>query len=34
LVDLDEVKENIASIKEELKEVEKQMQKYLDELGL
>jgi type I restriction enzyme M protein len=34
LVDLDEVKENIASIKEELEEVEKQMQKYLDELGL
>jgi type I restriction enzyme M protein len=34
LVDLDEVKHNIASIKEELEEVEKQMQKYLDELGL
>ena len=34
IVDLDEVKENIAAIKEELKEVEAKMAKYLEELGL
>lgn len=34
IVDLDEVKENIAGIKEELAEVEAKMAKYLEELGL
>ncbi|MGE4342012.1 MAG: type I restriction-modification system subunit M [Bacilli bacterium] len=34
IVDLDEVKENIAAIKEELAEVEAKMAKYLEELGL
>jgi type I restriction enzyme M protein len=34
IVDLDEVKENIAAIKEELQEVEAKMAKYLEELGL
>lgn len=34
IVDLDEVKENIAAIKEELEEVEAKMAKYLDEMGL
>jgi type I restriction enzyme M protein len=34
LVDIDEVKENISKIEEELKEVKIQMNKYLDELGL
>lgn len=34
LVDLDEVKQNIANIKEELKEVESKMEQYLKELGL
>jgi len=34
LVDLDEVKENISNIKKELEEVEAQMKKYLEELGL
>ena len=34
IVDLDEVKENIAAIKEELEEVEVKMAKYLEELGL
>lgn len=34
LVDLEEVKANIKSIKVELEEVEEQMKKYLDELGL
>ncbi|MCH4202271.1 MAG: type I restriction-modification system subunit M [Bacilli bacterium] len=34
IVDLDEVKENIAVIKEELAEVEAKMAKYLEELGL
>ncbi|MCB5280149.1 MAG: type I restriction-modification system subunit M [Candidatus Cloacimonetes bacterium] len=34
IVDLDEVKENIAAIKEELEEVEAKMAKYLEELGL
>ncbi|SHJ48099.1 type I restriction-modification system subunit M [Tepidibacter formicigenes] len=33
-VDMDAVKENIANIKAELKEVEKQMAKYIEELGL
>jgi type I restriction enzyme M protein len=33
-VDMDEVKENIANIKAELKEVEAEMEKYLKELGL
>lgn len=33
-VDLDAVKENIANIKQELQEVEAQMEKYLKELGL
>jgi len=34
LVDMDAVKENIANIKRELQEVERQMEKYLEELGL
>jgi type I restriction enzyme M protein len=34
IVDLDEVKENIAAIKEELQEVEAKMAKYLEDLGL
>ena len=34
LVDIDEVKANIASIEAELVEVQAQMKKYLDELGL
>ena len=34
LVDIDEVKRNIAEIEEELKEVQGQMAKYLEELGL
>jgi type I restriction enzyme M protein len=34
LVDIDEVKENISKIEEELKEVKIQMNKYLEELGL
>ncbi|WP_099363593.1 type I restriction-modification system subunit M [Fredinandcohnia onubensis] len=33
-VDMDAVKENIKNIKEELREVEEQMEKYLKELGL
>lgn len=33
-VDMDTVKKNIKTIKSELEEVEKQMQKYLDELGI
>ncbi len=33
-VDLDQVKENIKSIKTELAEVEKQMERYLNELNL
>lgn len=33
-VDMEAVKENIANIKKELKEVEAQMEKYLKELGL
>ncbi len=33
-VDMDNVKENITNIKKELSEVEEQMDKYLDELGL
>lgn len=33
-VDMDAVKENIRNIKEELREVEEQMAKYLEELGL
>jgi type I restriction enzyme M protein len=33
-VDMEAVKENIANIKRELQEVEKQMAKYLEELGL
>ena len=34
LVDIDEVKTNIANIEAELSEVQAQMKKYLDELGL
>jgi type I restriction enzyme M protein len=34
LVDMDEVKENIEKLQKEIKEVEEQMKKYLDELGL
>jgi type I restriction enzyme M protein len=34
LVDIDEVKQNIASIEAELADVQAQMRKYLDELGL
>ncbi len=34
LIDMDEVKTNIANIKKELSEVEKQMESYLKELGL
>jgi len=33
-VDIDEVKRNIADIEAELAEVQAQMKKYLDELGL
>src|SRR5690625_4596109 len=33
-VDMEEVKENITNIKEELKDVEAKMEKYLEELGL
>jgi len=33
-VDMEEVAKNIASIKEELEQVELQMSKYLKELGL
>lgn len=34
MVDMEKVAENISSIKEELAEVEGQMAKYLEELGL
>ena len=34
LVDVDEVQRNIASIKVELAQVQAQMKKYLEELGL
>ncbi|TYO94582.1 N-6 DNA methylase [Desulfallas thermosapovorans] len=34
LVDMDAVKENIANIKRELQEVERQMERYLEKLGL
>lgn len=34
LIDMDEVKENTKNIKKELEEVETQMEKYLEELGL
>lgn len=34
LVDIDEVKRNIASIEAELSQVQAQMKKYLEELGL
>ena len=34
LVDIDEVQRNIASIKVELAQVQAQMKKYLEELGL
>ena len=34
LVDIDEVKQNIANIEAELAEVQAQMAKYLKELGL
>ena len=34
LVDIDEVKQNIANIEAELAEVQAQMAKYLEELGL
>ena len=34
LVDIDEVKHNIASIEAELAEVQAQMKRYLEELGL
>ena len=34
LIDIDEVKQNIANIEAELKEVQAQMKKYLEELGL
>ena len=34
LVDIDEVKQNIASIEAELAQVQAQMAKYLEELGL
>jgi type I restriction enzyme M protein len=34
LVDMDAVKENIANLKRELQEVERQMEKYLEQLGL
>ena len=34
LVDIDEVKQNIASIEAELAQVQAQMKRYLEELGL
>jgi type I restriction enzyme M protein len=34
IIDLEEVKENIESLKEELAEVEAKMKKYLEDLGL
>lgn len=34
LVDIDQVKQNIADIETELAQVQAQMQKYLEELGL
>ena len=34
LVDIDEVKRNIAAIEEELAQVQAQMAKYMEELGL
>ena len=34
LVDIDEVKHNIASIEAELAQVQAQMKRYLEELGL
>lgn len=34
LIDIDEVRANIASIEEELKVVQEQMDRYLKELGL
>jgi type I restriction enzyme M protein len=34
LIDIDEVKQNIASIEAELAEVQAQMKKYMEELGL
>jgi type I restriction enzyme M protein len=34
LVDIDEVKQNIATIEAELAQVQAQMAKYLEELGL
>lgn len=34
LVDIDEVKQNIANIEAELAQVQAQMAKYLEELGL
>ena len=34
LIDIDEVKQNIANIETELEEVQAQMKKYLEELGL
>ena len=34
LIDIDEVKQNIANIEAELAEVQKQMDKYLEELGI
>ena len=34
LIDIDEVKQNVANIEAELAEVQAQMDKYLEELGL
>ena len=34
MVDIEEVKKNIANIEKELAEVQAQMKKYLEELGL
>ena len=34
LIDIDEVKQNIANIEAELAEVQAQMKKYMEELGL
>jgi type I restriction enzyme M protein len=34
LIDIDEVKQNIASIEAELAEVQAQMKKYMEELGI